>query len=525
MSNKKLMRYLAKPFYLSLCSSRLRPFAIPLLAEALNSCFPDTPPSSLFRFHKSHSNPILRRGYSSISSTGSPSFCYVMSPIVQPLKYFSNCRYCSTLECPSLCLGLLRPHCQLRLLSVSSSDKNSVVENVVPVGSVGEFGSSITPTRISTIVEAIRSGENDLESKLNTMDVCLSVESLNGIFRVLNCEKISALRFFVWARTKNPHLRNNADVCSLIIDNCGWLNDYETMLCLLKDFKIKKICLREKAFGFLPALGSSKELMVESIRKVVEVLEGAGGSCHNTGIHGLLKMLSKHDLFDMAKFVIEITERKDLSNYKILVLEQCKKRCFREASDLLKEMAQSGCYPDAKIYNYVLSALCSDVRINEASELLLEMKEKGCRPDALTFEIFIYFSIRIGKLDNAVQFLDEMTSMGLVPRLSTHAAFIKGFFNSNLYEEAYNYAADAAAKYKQSGNAIYSLLANLHRKKGDLLGAGNILMEMMEKGFIPSHLVYIKILKRLFISGQKKLASDLKIRFFQLKSGSTVVTL
>uniref|UniRef100_A0A5B6ZWU5 Putative Pentatricopeptide repeat-containing protein n=1 Tax=Davidia involucrata TaxID=16924 RepID=A0A5B6ZWU5_DAVIN len=96
----------------------------------------------------------------------------------------------------------------------------------------------------------------------------LSVDSVSGILQVLNCEKVTGLRFFNWIQHTNQKLYCNSNVCSLIIDNCGWLDDYQTMTCLLMDFKSKRISLTEKAFGFLPVLGSTKDLIMESIRRV-----------------------------------------------------------------------------------------------------------------------------------------------------------------------------------------------------------------------------------------------------------------
>ena len=70
------------------------------------------------------------------------------------------------------------------------------------------------------------------------------------------------------------------------------------------------------------------------------------------------------------------------------------------------------------------------------------MQESYCPPDALTFEILIYYSYRLGKLDFAVKFLDQMVSRGLEPRLTTHTAFIKGYFHFGHFDEAYKYVVD-----------------------------------------------------------------------------------
>ncbi|XP_057503584.1 pentatricopeptide repeat-containing protein At5g39710-like isoform X1 [Actinidia eriantha] len=510
---KLIIRYFSNPNYLCSLLSHSQPFTtVSLFSKTQNPSFP---------FAQSYANHTSKPRYSSISSTGSPSFFPITPPISQSLIPL---RGSHSFDQPRF--GFLRPHGQFRLLSVSSSDENNEFEKMGIVGSdeskfrvsaVGKFVPNVSPKQVSEIIEVTRSGEDDLEFKLNMMSISLSVESLSGIFRVLNCERVSALRLFVWAREANPSLYYSADVCSLIIDNCGWLEDYETMRCLLKDFSSNRICLSEKAFGFLPILGSGKASIVESITRVIELLNEVGGSCRGSGICALLKLLSKMDLFEIAKFVIELTDRKT-SYYNILTLEMCRRCSFSEARDMIEEMRRCNCDPDAKTYNYMLSALCKHDRTEEACSLLEKMKEKGCPPDALTFEIFIYYSCRLGKLDAAAQFFDQMVSRGLEPRLTTHAAFVKGYFYSRQYEEAYNYAVTSSFKYKHSSNMIYSLLASLHLRKGNLITAGNILVEMMDKGFSPSFSVYMRISKRLHKTGKTQLVRDLKNRFFSIKS-------
>uniref|UniRef100_A0A5B6ZWT8 Pentatricopeptide repeat-containing protein n=1 Tax=Davidia involucrata TaxID=16924 RepID=A0A5B6ZWT8_DAVIN len=528
--NKKLIRYFSNPNHLSSLSKTLKP------------SFSLTPPTNILGSHQLHTNPISKSLYSLISSIGSPSVSPLTSPFSQSLDSLDM--YIN--RCPISFNGLLRPHSVSRLFSVSSTDvssastsvetpvsyKNSEFENFGSDGfnesrfrkrTIDGFKSNVSLKQISEIIEFIRSGEDDLELKLNSIGASLSLESITGVFQVLNCERVSGLRFFNWVRDTNQKLCNNSDVCSLIIDNCGWLDDYETMICVLKEFKSQRICLTEKAFGFLPVLGSSKDLLMEYITRVIDVLNEVGGSCRGSGIWALIKMLCRLDSFEMAKFVIETTERK-VSYYNILVLEKCRRCHFEEAHDLLEEMRQFGCDPNVKTYNYLLSSLCKNDSTAEACGVLKEMQEKGCSPDAITFEIFINISCRLGKLDDANQFLDRMVSMGLEPRLTTHAAFIRGFFQSRQYEEAYKYVVDSGFKYKCSSNVIYSLLASLHQKEGDLNIARNILIEMMEKGLKPNFPVYMRILRRLNKTGRGHLARDLDCRFSRFRLESNTVT-
>ncbi|CAK9150225.1 unnamed protein product [Ilex paraguariensis] len=493
-------------------------------------------------------NTLIRNPLSNNFSTVSSSQFSVKPPFNQSLDSFSmHNKYSPSYRYPVSSAGFFRPHCAdlfrwFSVLSLNGCTPKTILETVVSDKNRGSKKKGVAcfdksefrekafdgsewdgnPKRVSEIIEVIRSGGNEMEFKLNLMGLSVSVKSVTEIFRVLSCQRISALHFFRWVRHMNPGLYSNSDACSLIIDNCGWLDDYETMISLLKEFKSKKICLNEKAFGFLPVLGSSKASTMESIRRLVDMLNGIGGSSRGSGICALIKMLCTVDALEMGKFVIQLTDRK-VSYYNILIRENCRRGHFKEAHGLIKEMRKLDCGPNAKTYNYLLSYLCMNDRTTEACSVLEEMLESGSPPDALTFEIFIYFACRLGKLDVANQFFDRMVSRGLEPRLTSHAAFVKGCFHARQYEEAYKYVVGASVAYEQSTNMIYSLLAGLHQKHGNLLVAFEILSEMMSKGFKPNFPVYVRTMKRLHKTGKGHLAGDLKRSFsrFRLVSSTT----
>ncbi|KAL2490002.1 Pentatricopeptide repeat-containing protein [Forsythia ovata] len=169
-------------------------------------------------------------------------------------------------------------------------------------------------------------------------------------------------------------------------------------------------------------------------------------------------------------------------------------------------MRESGCVPNAKTYNYLFGNLCKYERMDDAYKLLEEMNKAGSPPDASTFGVLIHFLCSSGKVDHAYKFLDQMASGGLVPLPKTHTSMVKALFVMEKYEEAHKYVVDSSVKYKTTSNIIYNFLADLHREKGDIISAQNVLVEMMEKGFKPNFISYINIVKRLKISGRANLA-------------------
>ncbi|KAI3464282.1 hypothetical protein Pfo_020945 [Paulownia fortunei] len=431
-----------------------------------------------------------------------------------------------------LCSNSVYLHCgnMHRCFTVSSSNgtfiSGSVVENevqnVVNICSGQqklEKKNNFQRKFVLEIVNILRNNGKDLESRLSMLPSRLSVYSITEIFEVLSAQRISGLRFFEWIWSKNPQLHKNAYVCSLIIDNVGRLDDYETMFAWLKKFTSEKTCLTYQAFAFLPVLASTNSSLKESAKRVVDLLNKVGGSCRNSGVCALVEMFCKLDLFEMARYVIKITESKK-SYYCLLIREKCRNGLIEDAYSIIREMGEANCAPNTTVYNYILGSLWKNGRMDEAFALLDEMKKIGIPPDAITFEILINFVCRLGKMDDVHQLLDQMVSQGLEPRPATHACIVKTLFAAGKYQAAHKHVVDSSIFYKTSSNMMYSLMANLYLEKGDIMSARNTLVEMMDKRLKPNFSIYIKIVKQLRRTGRGNLARALESRHskFVIKS-------
>lgn len=399
-------------------------------------------------------------------------------------------------------------HCRgFRLFSASSSSNEPSNPGVERIKSKS-FGN-----KALRIFHLIKRGGNDLESELNRVNVSLSIPSITQILQLLNSEKVSALRFFNWVRDSSPSLSRNYDICSLVVDNCGRLSDYESLTRTLNEFNLKGICLTPNAFRFVPESGSTKDSLKDSVIEVVDMLDGVGGTCRTSGVRSLIEMFSRLGSFEMAKFVMQITET-NTSYYNVMIRETCRQCDLESSRALLDEMKQVGCRPNITSYNLVLSNMCKNDE--SAEDLLKEIQEMDCSPDEITFEILISHSCKLGQFDFALELLDKMMLWGLIPRLTTHAAFVKGYFKLHRYEEARKYVDYSSATHRYSSNVVYSLLAELYLKEGNEADAASILSEMVDKGLRPSFRVFVRLLKGLRRSGRDDESRDLEKRFFCL---------
>ncbi|XP_076916371.1 pentatricopeptide repeat-containing protein At2g18520, mitochondrial-like [Bidens hawaiensis] len=153
---------------------------------------------------------------------------------------------------------------------------------------------------------------------------------------------------------------------------------------------------------------------MESVSSVVNVLGEVGGSVRSSGVHALISMLCGSDCFELADYVIEITEKK-AGYYAVLVREKLKRGCIEQACDVIKRMRVQGCEPDTKIYNYVLGSLCKNNKLNEALTLLEEMKRTNVELDEITFEMFISSSCRLGNMEVAKESFEQLVNTGRGP--------------------------------------------------------------------------------------------------------------
>ncbi|XP_022141785.1 pentatricopeptide repeat-containing protein At1g62930, chloroplastic-like [Momordica charantia] len=472
-----------------------------------------TDPSSiiLFNFSPFYSISASDSAESPINAAGCSLICNAISHSAPSLCLFGRCNG-GRLD---LNLGLLQRRSYTTCRSFLSSSFNQPTSTEKPQCGTGNLDVSKPNARQNQfwdIIKIIRRNEEDLESKLNSLNLSLTNVLVAQIFRVLNNDKVSAFRFFNWIRVQSCKFPGNSDVYSLLIDNFGRLDDYEGMLPVLTEFRRKGIDLNHKAFVFLHVQLSNEASIKISVERVIKLLNEVGGSCRISGVMSLIEMFCSFGSYGMAKFVIEITERR-ASFYNIIVREQCRRNDFEGARCTLNEMRQVGCSPDVGILNYLLSCLCKNDRFDEAQSMFEAMLQQDCPPNSLTFEVIICHLCEIGKIESALSFLDMMVSRGLEPRLSTHAAFVKSYFNSQRYEEAYRYAVDSSSKHATAQNATYSLLATLHEKRGNLVDAQKILSELIDAGLRPNFPVYTRVFKKLQLQGKEDLANDLKGKF------------
>lgn len=361
------------------------------------------------------------------------------------------------------------------------------------------------------ICKIVKTAEENIEVNLAQMNVKLSPQLVIDVLRHISDHPDSALRFFTWAK-EQPGYSHNAAVYNEIINIEGVNGGFEVMGFLIEEMREKGHSLTDKAFSFMLSSPSIKSI-VEKLLDTFSKMEYPG---RKVAYHCLLSVLYREKLFGVAMSVLQDMTRRgkppSISYYNALIASKCQNGQLLEARGLLNEMKRSGREPDTSSYNYLLGTLCKMGKITDACQLLDVMEKSGHRSDPITYEILITCACKAGKTDGALEFLNKMIKDGLRPRYSTYAAFIKGYFNTRQFEEAYNFMVETSKKDPSADSMNYTLLASLFEKSGMMLEARGVLLKMIERSLIPKFSLCRKVINGLFQSGKHDLAQELQCK-------------
>jgi len=371
-----------------------------------------------------------------------------------------------------------------------------------------------TSKQVSQIIALIIEGDNDLEHRLNMMNVSLSMASVIYIFDELASQRVSALMFFHWLNVSHPELCCDPEIGCCVVDNCGLLRDFDAMVPILRDFNLRRVCLGRRAFRFLVVLWLDEDSRMDIVR-IVNVLKEVGGLCQSSGFKVLIEMLSFSGFFDVAEFVIGEAGR-NVDRYNFLLRMICKRGDYERVVDMVEKMKRIGVEPNGSTYNLLISCLFKIGNFAEACQVLEKMEHENGLSKEFTFDTIIRLLCKHGQIDLALKFIDKMTLKGVEPCSLTHAAVIKCYFELGKYDEAHVYVVDCVGKNSYSSNENYTLLASLHFKKGSVLLSLRILHEMMDKGLKPNYSVYMKIRKYLEKKNKTDLSLELSRRYLSL---------
>ncbi|MQL85404.1 hypothetical protein Taro_017920 [Colocasia esculenta] len=200
---------------------------------------------------------------------------------------------------------------------------------------------------------------------------------------------------------------------------------------------------------------------------------------YTTVVHGL--GLAGH--VDRARKVFDEMIREgclpSVATYNALIQVTCKKDIVKNALVLFDEMRSKGYTPNSTTFNLVIRGLCHSGEMDKAMELMEQMKCEECEPNVQTYNIVIRHWCAAGEMDKGLDLYHKMggATSGCLPNMDTYNLLISAMF--------------------------------IRRRAEDMLAAGQLLVEMVERGYLPRRFTFNRILNGLLLTGNQAFAKEI----------------
>ncbi|KAK9996566.1 hypothetical protein SO802_021252 [Lithocarpus litseifolius] len=163
--------------------------------------------------------------------------------------------------------------------------------------------------------------------------------------------------------------------------------------------------------------------------------------------------------------------------YNALIQVLCKKDSVENAVLVFEEMVGKGYVPNSTTYNVLVRGLCHAGEMDRALEFMGRMKDDECEPNVQTYNIVIRYFCDAGEIEKGLEVFEKMGSGVCLPNLDTYNVLISAMF--------------------------------VRKKSDDLLVAGKLLIEMVERGFLPRKFTLNRVLNGLLLTGNQGFAKEI----------------
>ncbi|PON86084.1 Tetratricopeptide-like helical domain containing protein [Trema orientale] len=193
---------------------------------------------------------------------------------------------------------------------------------------------------------------------------------------------------------------------------------------------------------------------------------------HGFGVVGEIKKARK--IFDemVGKGVLP-----SVATYNALIQVLCKKDSVENAVVVFEEMVRKGYVPNSTTYTVLIRGLCHAGEMERAMEFMERMKDDDCEANVQIYNILIRYFCEAGEIDKGLNVFEKMGSANCLPNLDTYNVLISGMF--------------------------------VRKKSDDLLVAGKLLIEMVDRGFLPRRLTFNRVLDGLLLTGNQAFAKEI----------------
>ncbi|KAF8037128.1 hypothetical protein BT93_B0139 [Corymbia citriodora subsp. variegata] len=193
---------------------------------------------------------------------------------------------------------------------------------------------------------------------------------------------------------------------------------------------------------------------------------------------------------------------------------------IKKAKRVFDEMSREGILPSVATYNAMIQVLCKKDNVENAILVFEEMLRKGYVPNSITYNLVIRGLCHAGHMDRALEFMSRMEYDGCEPNVQTYNITIRYFCDAGEIEKGMHLFEKMGSGVCLPNLDTYNILISsmfVRKKSDDLVLAGKLLIEMVDRGFVPRKLTFNKVLDGLLLTGNQGFAKE--ILRVQSKSG------
>ena len=184
---------------------------------------------------------------------------------------------------------------------------------------------------------------------------------------------------------------------------------------------------------------------------------------------------------------------------------------IKRARKVFNEMVGEGILPSTATYNAMIQVLCKKDSVENAVLMFEEMVKKGYVPNLTTYNVVIRGLFHAGNMDKAMEFIERMKTDGCEPNVQTYNVAIRYFCDAGDVEKGlsmFEKMGQGSLPNLDTYNVLISAMF-VRKKSEDLVVAGKLLLEMVDRGFIPRKFTFNRVLNGLLLTGNQAFAKEI----------------
>ncbi|KAK3154905.1 hypothetical protein QOZ80_2BG0196440 [Eleusine coracana subsp. coracana] len=186
---------------------------------------------------------------------------------------------------------------------------------------------------------------------------------------------------------------------------------------------------------------------------------------------------------------------------------------LEKARKVFDEMSKEGCTPLTATYNALIQVICKKGNVEDAMAVFDDMFKKGYVPNTITYTVLIRGLCHVGKIDRAMKLLERMKAEGCEPVVQTYNVLIRYSFEDGEIEKALDLfermsKGEECLPNQDTYNVIISAMF-VRKRAEDMAVAARMVMEMVDRGYLPRRFMFNRVLNGLMLTGNQELSRDL----------------